>query len=187
MDACAERAPIGAEGLFVFPHFCGGGAPWWDHQRRGAMIGLSLSHDASHIIRAILESTAMEMNANLEVIEGLGLQVESVRIVGGGATSRIWRQIIGDVLGKPQIRMKEVEVGALGAAILASVGTGVFADLDQAVEAMVVTGESNDFSEENHQEYRYVYSQYREWSQRLYGAMPWEEPIQVDVETNLGI
>jgi xylulokinase len=170
MDELAERVPIGAEGLLVFPYFCGGGAPWWDHSRRGAMIGLSLAHGAPHIIRAILEGVAMEVRANLEVAESLGIQIDSLRIAGGGATSDLWRGIIGDALGRPQIRLKELEVGALGAAILAGVGAGLFRDVEDGVRAMVAPGEQQEFSAANHAEYQRLYARYEGCAARLYGA-----------------
>lgn len=174
MDALAGSCPIGADGLLVFPHFAGGGAPWWDHDRRGAILGLSLTHTASHIIRGILEGIAMEIRANLETLESLGIQVRTVRIVGGGAASQLWRSIIGDVVGRPQIHMKEVEVGALGAAILAGVGAGIFENPAQGAAAMVNTGDISPFSADNHAEYNRIYARYEDYSRRLYGEAPWE-------------
>jgi len=170
MDELGARVPIGADGLLVFPHFSGGGAPWWDHNRRGAFIGLSLSHKAPHFIRAILEGTAMEIRANIEVAESLGIQIDSLRIAGGGAKSSLWRSIIGDALGKPQICLRELEVGALGAAVLAGVGSGIFSDAGQGVQAMVASSGSQDFSLENHAEYLRLYSRYEMWGSRLYGS-----------------
>lgn len=175
MDELGARVPIGSDGLLVFPHFSGGGAPWWDHTRRGAFIGLSLSHRAPHFIRAMLEGVAMEIRANVEVAESLGVQIDSLRIAGGGAKSRLWREIIGDALGKPQIRLRELEVGALGAAILAGVGAGVFPDARTGVQAMVVSGEFRDFSPANHTEYLRLYSNYETWGSRLYGSNHMEQ------------
>lgn len=180
MDELGAQIPIGADGLFVFPHFSGGGAPWWDYNRRGAFIGMSLSHQAPHFIRAILEGVAMEIRANVEVAESLGNQIDSLRIAGGGAKSGLWRNILGDVLGKPQVRLRELEVGALGAAILAGVGAGLFPDAESGVQAMVAPGGSQMFSPDNHAEYLRLYSRYEMWGSRLYGSNHLEQ-VPVDI------
>ncbi len=188
MDELGARIPIGADGLMIFPHFSGAGAPWWDHSRRGAFIGLSLSHQAPHFIRAILEGVAMEIRANLEVAESLGVQIDSLRIAGGGAKSSLWRGIIGDALGKPQIRLKEHEVGALGAAILAGTGAGVFANVEQGVHAMVAPGGTQGFSPENHAEYLRLYSRYETWGARLYGTHHLEQvPVDAGEESEFNL
>jgi len=170
MDELAAAAPIGSDGLSALPHFSGCGSPRWDHRCRGAFVGLSLAHTQGHIIRAILEGVAMEVLVNLEIMEDLGVGVDTVRIVGGGAVSGIWCDIIGDVIGKPSVRMRALEVGTLGAAMLAGVGAGVFSDLTQAVDKMVHSGESSEFTPENHEAYRDVYRRHTAISDRLYGS-----------------
>lgn len=169
MDRCAEQAPIGADGLMVFPHFSGSGAPHWDARYRGAMVGLTLSHTQAHVIRAMLEGVAIEIRANLDVMQELGHDVAVVRIVGGGAASMLWRGIIGDVLSKPQERVNEVEAGALGAAMLAGLGAGVFADPAEAVREMVSLGPRTDYSPGKHAAYEAVRRRYWDVFNRLYG------------------
>lgn len=186
MDRLAEKAPPGADGLVLLPHFSGSGAPHWDPNYRGALVGLTLAHTQSHVIRAILEGVAMEIASNLEVFESLGLDVKTVRIVGGGAVSNLWRVIIGDVLGKPRVRVEEVEVGTLGAAVLAGVGTSVFADAEEAVRRMVSSGPQEDYSEENHAIYQEVRRHYLEVSARLWNT-PRTQQSKSNPESRKGV
>jgi len=172
MDRQAETAPIGADGLLLLPHFSGSGPPRWDHRCRGAFVGFRLTHTQAHIIRAILEGVAMEIRANLALIEGLGMSVAAVRIVGGGAVSATWRAIICDVLGKPCAAMRVAEVGTVGAALLAAVGAGLFRDLYEAVDRMVHPADPTEFSPINHRSYQEVYARHRDVSDRVYGPLP---------------
>ncbi len=169
MDRMAASVSPGAEGLVVFPHFSGAGAPHWDHNRRGAIVGLSLSHSQRHVIRAILEGVAMRILDNLEVIEGLGFRIDTVRLVGGGARSALWTEIIGDVLGKNQVRIPQAEVGTLGAAMLAGLAVGIFADVDDAVARMVPEGVRTGFDADRHAAYGPVRQHYLDVASHLYG------------------
>lgn len=183
MDRMAATAPPGAEGLIVLPYFSGAGAPHWDHARRGAIVGLSLEHSQRHIIRAILEGVAMQIQENIEVMEGLGLAIDTVRIVGGGAKSALWTEIIGDVLGKRQVRIAQSEVGTLGAAMLAGLGVGLFRTVDDALREMAPAGAPQGFDPDRHRAYREVRRRYTETAQRLYGpsAEAWADAAVTDV------
>lgn len=169
MDRMAATAPPGADGLVVLPYFSGAGAPHWDHARRGAIVGLSLAHSQRHVIRAILEGVAMQIQENVEVIEGLGFEIDTVRIVGGGAKSALWTEIIGDVLGKRQVRIAQSEVGTLGAAMLAGLGVGLFRTVDEALREMTPAGVTKEFDPERHRAYGEVRRRYAETAARLYG------------------
>ncbi len=169
MDRLAAMVPAGSEGLMVLPHFGGGGAPHWDHTWRGAIVGLGLAHTQAHVVRAILEGVAMQIRTNMDVIEGLGFDIKTLRLVGGGARSALWTGIIGDVLGKPQLRIGQVEVGTLGAAMLAGLGVGVFPTVSEAVRSMVPVGAPKAFNPGNHEVYESLRARYADTSNRLYG------------------
>jgi xylulokinase len=174
MDRQAATVPAGAEGLMVLPHFGGGGAPHWDHTWRGAIVGLGLGHTQAHVVRAILEGVAMQVRTNMDVIESLGFDIKTLRLVGGGARSALWTGIIGDVLGKPQLRIGQVEVGTLGAAMLAGLGVSAFSSVEEAVRVMVPVGAPKAFNPENHAVYEGLRRRYTETSNRLY-AQPVDE------------
>ncbi len=133
----AEKVPPGAEGVIHIPHFVGAGAPYWNPYARGVFAGLALGHTRAHLIRAILEGVAYEIRTNLDVVRSLGLDVSEMRVTGGAAKSDIWMQIQADVLGVPVIRTEVGEATALGAAILAATGVGLFSDVREAAGEMV--------------------------------------------------
>jgi xylulokinase len=121
------------------PHFVGAGAPNWNPHSRGVFAGLALGHTRAHIVRAILEGVSYEIRTNVEVMRELGLPSQEVRVTGGAARSETWMQIQADVLRMPVIRTQMEEATAVGAAILACKGIGVFKSVASAAEEMVRT------------------------------------------------
>ncbi len=134
MTARADRLPPGAEGLVFLPYLSGERTPHADAQARGAFVGLSLRHTRAHMIRSVLEGVAFGLRDSLELIRAQGLRPRAVRISGGGARSGLWRQILADVLGCELRTLRVTQGAAYGAALLAGVGAGVFADVRQACE-----------------------------------------------------
>ena len=124
----ADQVPPGSEGLIVLPYFAGERGPIWDSQARGLMIGLTLSHTRKHVYRALLEGVAYGLRQNVEILEERGAVIKRIVSTGGGTRSRLWPQIVSDVLGKDQ----EVIVNPIGApygdAFLAGYGVGVLDD-----------------------------------------------------------
>lgn len=135
----ASNVPPGSEGVIHIPHFVGAGAPNWNPHARGIFAGLALGHTRAHIIRAILEGVCYEIRTNIEVMKELGLPCQEVRVTGGAARSEVWMQIQADILRMPVIRTQMLEATAVGAAILAFKGVGVFKSVSQAAEEMVKT------------------------------------------------
>ncbi|MHA2114914.1 MAG: xylulokinase [Candidatus Thorarchaeota archaeon] len=135
----ASKVPAGSEGVIHVPHFVGAGAPNWNPHARGIFAGLALGHTRAHLVRAILEGVSYEIRTNLEVMRELGLPSQEVRVTGGSARSKAWMQIQADVLRTPVIRTQMEEATAVGAAILAFKGVGVFKSIAQAAEEMVLT------------------------------------------------
>ena len=135
----AEKTPPGAEGVIHIPHFVGSGAPNWNPYARGIFAGLALGHSRNHLIRAILEGVSYDIRSNIEVMRELGLPSQQVRVTGGASRSANWMQIQADILRTPVIRPKMEEATAIGAAILAFKGVGVFKSVTKAAEEMVQT------------------------------------------------
>lgn len=139
LTAEADEIAPGSEGVIHIPHFVGAGAPNWNPRARGIFAGLALGHTRAHLIRAILEGVSYEIRTNVEVMRELGLPSKEVRVTGGAARSEVWMQIQADVLRTPVIRTKMDEATAVGAAILAFKGIGVFKSVVKASEEMVDT------------------------------------------------
>jgi sugar (pentulose or hexulose) kinase len=137
LGALAEKAGPGAEGLLMLPHLQGAMAPENNDQARGVLVGLTLKHGRGHIVRAIMEAIAFVVRRNVEVLTDLGVEIDSVRALGGGSRSAVWKQIEADVLGLPIVTMQEVDAGTLGAAMLAGVAIGWWDNLSEAVEEAV--------------------------------------------------
>jgi xylulokinase len=136
LDAEAAIAPPGSGGVLFYPHLGGAGSPHWLSRARGTFHGLSLATTRGHLTRAVLEGIAYQIRENLAVTEEVGGAVAQVILYGGGAKSSLWREIIADVLGRPVSWTEKPETAALGAAMLAGLGCGQFASLDEAREQM---------------------------------------------------
>src|SRR5207302_2184324 len=109
---------------------------------RAMFEGLSLRHDRGGLVRAVLEGVAYGLRDSLELLRDLGVRPDVGRVSGGGARSRLWLRIVASVLGLP-LELTTVEEGsAYGAALLAGVAAGVFADVHEAVAACVRIGET---------------------------------------------
>jgi xylulokinase len=133
----AERVPPGAEGLVFLPCMQGAMAPEWNGAARGVFYGLTLAHSRAHMTRAILEGSAFALRDIVEAMVKAGLDVRRLTIVGGGAKGALWRQIKADVTGLPVRVPTSVETTATGAAIVASVASGLHADVADAVRTFV--------------------------------------------------
>jgi sugar (pentulose or hexulose) kinase len=133
----AATVGAGADGLLFLPHLAGERSPVRDPRTRAAWVGLTLSHDRRHLLRAVLEGVAFSFRALQCTIEGGGAQVRDVRSVGGQARSPLWNQIKADVLGRPVHVPEVVEAAVTGAAILAAQGVGAFGSNAEAVSSMV--------------------------------------------------
>ncbi len=136
----AAGALPGAEGLLFLPYLVGERTPHFDPLARGAFIGLTLRHGRAHVVRAIMEGVAFSMRDALEIMRGLGLTPHRVIAAGGGGSSPIWRQILADVFGLPVATAQGEERTAVGAALLAGVGAGVYADATEACARAVCYG-----------------------------------------------
>ena len=133
----AAQTPAGADGLLMLPHLQGAMAPENNDAATGVLVGMTMRHGRGHIVRAIMESIAFIVRRNIDVMTELGIHVNRVRALGGGARSVIWKQIEADVLGLPVVTMRQPDAGTLGAAILAGVGDGWWHNVEEAVAAVV--------------------------------------------------
>ena len=128
-DAAAASAPPGAGGLTFVPALAGAMTPVWRPAARGTLHGLTAGHDRSHVARAVLEGLAFACRDVAERLVALGLPVNDVLLLGGGARSRVWSQIRADVLGLPHRVAAAAESCPIGAAMIAAVAAGLHPDL----------------------------------------------------------
>lgn len=136
LDRESSKIPPGCEGLVTLPYWNAVQSPYWDALARGAVVGWRGTHSRAHMYRSILESIGYEMKLNLDAIEkGTGVTLTSIRAMGGGTRSKLWRQIMADILGLPITICLQDEISALGAAVLAMASTGVYGNPDVAYTA----------------------------------------------------
>jgi xylulokinase len=163
----AAAVPPGADGLVVLPHLEGAACPEFNPLARAVFFGATLRHTRAHFARGILESVAFMLKRNLDLVEELGIGVDRVRSMGGGARSHMWLQIKADVLQKP-VEVVEVEEAALlGAALLAANAAGEFAGIDEGVAQMVRVRETLEPNPDNAAVFAGAYARYGELYDRL--------------------
>ena len=133
----AATAPAGSQGLQWLPYLMGERTPHLDAMARGGWIGLTAKHRRADLIRSLIEGVSYSQKDCLDIVEGLGVAVGSVRASGGGAKSPFWRQILADVFDKPVVTLASQEGSALGAALLAMVGTGEYGSVPEVCAAVV--------------------------------------------------
>jgi xylulokinase len=132
MSREAEKVPAGSEGLVFLPYLSGERTPHADPHARGVFYGLSLRHGPAHLVRAVLEGVAYGMRDSLEIMRGLGLHTNRIRLSGGGAKGPLWCRIQASVYGRKGYTLVREEGPAMGAAMLAGIGTGLFRDYSHA-------------------------------------------------------
>jgi xylulokinase len=136
MDELAATVEAGAGGMLFHPYLQGERAPYWDASLRGDFIGLTMAHTRAHFARALYEGIAFSLCDVLRAAEALGLVYGRLRLMGGGARSATWRQIIADVTGLT-VEVMENGDASFGAALVAGIGVGVFASPEDAVARCV--------------------------------------------------
>ena len=137
LDSEAARIAPGAEELTFLPSLMGALAPTWNESARGTFAGFTLAHTRPHFFRALLEGSAYAVRDILTQMQMAGMELRELRVMGGGAKSRLWNQIKANVTGL-QVTVPEIhETTALGASFLALVGIGAFATLSEASEHIV--------------------------------------------------
>jgi len=164
LTAEAAQSPAGAHGLFWLPYLMGERTPHLDAAARGGWIGLTARHRRADLIRALIEGVSFSQRDCLEIIESLGVAVNSVRASGGGAQSAFWRQLLADILGKRTVTLETQEGSAYGVALLALVGTGAYGSVAEACRAAIRETDSvspspanADFYSRAHRVYQALY------------------------------
>lgn len=156
LDEMAEKIAVGSDGVTFLPYLCGSTMPKYNPDARGSFTGLTPEHTPAHFARAIMESVACMLKSNLDY---LGVPVEEIRIMGGGAKSPLWCSMKTNLTGKKLVTLKNKETACLGSAILAGVGAGAFVSVEEACKNIATdkvylpTGEDYSAVYENFKKY----------------------------------
>lgn len=163
LETAAAKLPPGAEGLLALPYWTGALTPYWDHNARGILLGLTGVHGKSHVYRALLEGLAFEQRLLTTGAEkAMAHPVAEIVALGGGSRSPVWCQIIADILGRTVSVVSEPESTCLGAGMLAAAALGVHESIESAAKAMSGTGLSYQPRPQASATYDRLYAVYRD-------------------------
>ena len=137
LSKAAASVPPGADGLLFLPYLLGERSPYWNPQARGAFVGLTMTHGRPEMTRAVLEGVAFNLRLILDTFRDQqnahdeNSEITAMRLIGGGARSSLWRQILADMFGMSILLPALVtEATSLGAAVAGGVGVGIFDNFD---------------------------------------------------------
>lgn len=165
----AERAPLGCEGLIMLPYLTGERTPYPDANARGVFFGITRRCDKSYFARAVLEGVSYGLRDSFEIMKEMKLPISQVRASGGGARSPLWRRIQADVTGFPHVTINVDEGGALGVALLAGVGAGIFPSIEEACRVVIKVEKQTESNAQNHKEYDKYFAVYGDLYAHLKG------------------
>ena len=167
MDKQAEQVPMGANRLLYLPYLMGERTPHLDPDARGVFLGLSAIHTRRDMLRAVMEGVTYSLRDCVEVFREMNVSVSDMMACGGGGSSPLWRSMLADLYNCDVKTAASKEGPALGVAILASVGAGLYSSVSEACGAIVKTDKVQSPNKENVPEYEKNYQLYRE----LYPAL----------------
>ncbi len=161
LDKEAEKVPIGSNRLIYLPYLMGERTPHLDPDCRGAFIGLSGMHTRYDLLRAVMEGVTFSLRDCAEILKEMQVRPTQILACGGGGTSPLWRQMLADVLGCEVATTVSKEGPALGVAILAGVGAGVYASVEEGCRKLIGVNAPQAPIAENMDKYEAFYAIYR--------------------------
>ena len=171
LNAEAAAIPPGSDGLLVQDHFQGNRAPHTDSASRGAFAGLTLSHGLPHLFRATMEGIAFGTRAILDAFAAAGFEPTEMTVGGGAAASDLWLRIHADTAGLPVRIPESRDAPSTGAAVLAAVGAGRHATIDEGIAAMVRPGREIEPDPQAVARYAEIYPRHAALYPALKGAL----------------
>ncbi len=154
-------------GILVLPHFAGAATPYMDSGSKGAIVGLTIEHNASDLMRSMMEGVVYEMYYNMEVLRSAGIEVSMLRATGGGAKSKLWMQMKADILNVPITSLGSSEAGTTGCVMLTMIAAGIYQDIAEAAKRMILDLEVYTPRKNQHLAYMKCYKRYK----KLYKAV----------------
>jgi len=158
MTKQAERIPIGANKLIFMPYLMGERSPILDPNARAVFFGLSAIHTRYDMLRSVMEGVIYAQKQCLDVHRDMGVEFKEIYATGGGGTSPLWRQMIADIFNLPVVTIQNREGPALGAAILAGVGTGLYKNVPEACSRIIKQNPPQDPISDNSKKYTPYYN-----------------------------
>jgi len=153
--------PAGSNGLLFTPYLVGERTPHADSVIRGSFIGLDGSHNQNHMFRAVLEGITFSMNESLQLFKEAGITVKQMISIGGGAHNDDWLQMQADIFGVPVVKLVSEQGPALGAAILAAVGCGWYASLQECADKFIAHDRVFEPEAQNVETYQSLFQIYK--------------------------
>ena len=151
----------------LVPYLMGERTPHLDPDARGVFFGLSAMHTKRDMLRAVMEGVAYSLRDCMEVLKEMGVTIDDMYACGGGGSSPLWRQMLADTFNCPVKTVASKEGPALGVAILAGVGTGVFKSVQEGCDNLIKTNPAQHPDAQNVPKYEKVYQVYR----KIYPAL----------------
>lgn len=162
MEKDAGEASLGAGGIIFLPYLLGERAPIWDSSARGVFFGLERMHTRKEMTRAVFESTGFIDLDMIMAVEETGIQVQRIRLSGGLARLNLISQIKADITGREIEVLSEFETTAVGAAMMALYGQGVYGSLEEAAKQFVKVRMIIRPDQKNHGKYQEIYRLYKD-------------------------
>ncbi len=166
----AEEIPAGSEGLIYLPYLTGERTPYPDPNAKGTFTGITIRHNKKHFIKSVLEGVAYSLKDCLELNKRLGLGISEIRISGGGARSKLWRQILADAFNTEIETLTITEGAPFGAALLSAVGTGEYSSVEEVCDKTIKISEITKPVATNVKMYEEYYDIYKNLYQSLKGS-----------------
>jgi xylulokinase len=160
-EKAAASVAIGANRLLYLPYLNGERTPHLDPNARGVFFGLSAMHGKKDMLRAVMEGVAYSMRDCDEVLKEMGIVVKNMMVCGGGGISPLWRQMLADLYNCPVTTTLNRECPALGVALLAAVGVGLYKSVPEACNAVIKPELIQQPVEENNKKYEKIYAVYK--------------------------
>ena len=174
INADIETVPVGSDRLIYLPYLNGERTPHLDDKARGVFFGLSGIHTQKHLLRAVMEGVSYSLCDCNDILKEMNISVKEMMACGGGGKSKIWRQMLSDLYGCKVATIDQEQGPALGVAILAGVGSGVYTSVQDACDKLITKAKETEPVAENaekyakyHELYKKLYSDLREDYQEL--------------------
>ncbi|MCD7726806.1 MAG: xylulokinase [Ruminococcus sp.] len=162
MDKEAETVEVGSNRLLYLPYLMGERTPHLDPDARGVFFGLSAMHTKKDMLRSVLEGVSYSLRDCIEVFREMKININDMMACGGGGSSPLWRSMLADLYNCPVKTLASKEGPALGVALLASVGAGIYSSVGEACKQVIEVNKVQSPDEKNVQEYEKYYQLYRE-------------------------
>ena len=167
INADIETVPVGSDRLIYLPYLNGERTPHLDDKARGVFFGLSGIHTRKHLLRAVMEGVSYSLCDCNDILGEMGISVKEMMACGGGGKSRIWRQMLADLYGCKVATINQEQGPALGVAILAGVGSGVYDSVPAACDKLITKAKETGPDADNSKKY----SAYHKLYKKLYADL----------------